>query len=90
MFTIRRVVGHSMLPAYPEGKVVIAMRVRRPRPGDVVVLRHQGREMLKRVASVNTHHMFVVGDNPQASTDSRQWGWLPRSHVLGVVLGGGL
>ena len=30
--------------------------------------------------------VFLVGDNPLASTDSRDFGWLPQEHIIGRVI----
>jgi phage repressor protein C with HTH and peptisase S24 domain len=74
-----------MLPTFTPGEVVMATGwFRRVREGDVLVLRHDGLEKVKRVASVRGDEVYVVGDNP-ASTDSRQFGWLPRSSVVAKV-----
>lgn len=77
-----RVVGSSMLPTLTEGQQVLvdpgAYRRRPPEPGDVVVVRHPFRsdmKLIKRVASLEPGGgLRVVGDNPEASTDSRTLG----------------
>jgi type IV secretory pathway protease TraF len=44
--------------------------------------------MIKRVARVTPDgRLFVVGDNPSESTDSRTFGALPPSQILGKVTG---
>ena len=86
MLLIRRVEGLSMLPAYTHGKIVIAWRFRRPKPGDVVIVRHHRIEIIKRVDQLQDDQMYLLGDNPGESTDSRQFGWLPIKAVIGVVL----
>ncbi len=62
--------------------------------GDVVLLadpRHtrSGRNaltLLKRLHAVHPHGIDVRGDNPPASTDSRQFGLVPWQDVMGLVV----
>ena len=41
--------------------------------------------MIKRLAGCSQGHLFVRGDNPAKSTDSRHFGALERRHLIGVV-----
>jgi type IV secretory pathway protease TraF len=50
------------------------------------MISHDGLEKVKRLTKVKDNQIFVVGDNPSASTDSRQFGWLPRAAVIGVLV----
>lgn len=85
---LRRVSGDSMLPGLPNGKVVLIYTWRRNyRIGNVVMVSHNGMEKIKRIQNIKDGKVFVVGDNPNSSTDSRQFGWLPLSHVQGRVVG---
>lgn len=89
MLALRRVTGDSMLPAYPPGKVLLVRRLHknsRLRPGQVVMIRHNGLDKLKRLHAVEGGRIYVLGDNPLASTDSRHFGWLPAEAVQGVVI----
>ena len=86
MILLRRVVGDSMLPGLPADRLVIALRTRRPRPGQVVFVRHDGREKMKRVQKVADGQVFLLGDNPDRSTDSRHFGWLPAEVVFARVV----
>ena len=86
MLSIRRVVGDSMLPTLRPGTVVIALRWRRVRQGDVVIIRHEGIDKIKRVHKLRPGSVYVLGDNAAASTDSRHHGWLPNNAVVGIVL----
>lgn len=85
MLLIRRVVGDSMLPALPAERLIIAVRLHY-KPGDVVVVRHDGREKIKRVHSMQDGQVFLLGDNPPESTDSRHFGWLPKEVIVGKVV----
>lgn len=84
-FYIRRVVGDSMLPTLTSGKLVVFVS-RRPRVGDVVMFRHSGHEKIKRVARLDDGRLYVLGDNPVASTDSRDFGWLGLESVVATLL----
>lgn len=86
MILLRRVVGESMLPALRPGQLVVAVRTPRLRVGDVVIARHHKRDKLKRVQSVQGGQVFLLGDNPARSTDSRSFGWLPATAVIAKIV----
>lgn len=76
-----------MLPKFEDGKIVIASGwFRALNPHDVIIIKHDGREKIKRVQHVDTDKLYVVGDNPAESSDSRQFGWVDSNCVLGKVL----
>lgn len=85
--------GQSMEPALRPGDWIIvdraAYRVRLPRPGHVVLAldpREPAREIVKRVIRVDLHgQAWLEGDNGAGSTDSRNYGPVPRELVLGRV-----
>ena len=56
------------------GKVVVVEREERP-----------GIFLVKRLQKSHGGKFWVEGDN-QESTDSRTWGWIPSTEVVGVVL----
>lgn len=87
-----RVRGESMTPTLVEGDEVLvdphAYRRRRPRVGDVVLFvhPHQGDvRALKRVAEVREAGLWLLGDHPGSSTDSRSYGAVPDARILGRV-----
>lgn len=84
---VRRVVGTSMLPALRPGRVVIATNAPRTlRAGMIIMLRHDGKEKIKRIHAIEGDTIYVLGDNPADSTDSRQFGWITRDHVIGRII----
>ena len=84
------VAGASMLPTLHPGDCVVVRRRARVRQGDVVVLRRPDRPVLlvvKRVREVlSDGSLWVGGDNPAASDDSRVFGAVPPACVEGRVL----
>ena len=90
--------GTSMEPAYGPGDRLLvnrlALRVRAPRAGDVVVLRdpEDGRRfLLKRIAHAPDGaapvpgQFHVLGDNAEESRDSRDFGPVARRHIVGTA-----
>ena len=81
------VAGHSMEPALREGDWLLVLPPRRqPRIGEVVVVRdprEPTRLLLKRVAAVRDGEITVMGDRRDHSTDSRYFGDVPLTDVVG-------
>jgi phage repressor protein C with HTH and peptisase S24 domain len=77
-----------MTPTYPPGKIVFALRKTVPQVGDVVIIQHHRLELIKRVSRMTSERVYLLGDNSDHSTDSRHYGWLPVSSIMGVVIGG--
>ena len=88
-----RVEGESMTPfVSPEERVVVnkaAYRSTQPRAGDLVVVRdprEPERLLLKRIDRPGEDGgWLVLGDNPDASTDSRAFGAVTREQIVGKV-----
>jgi len=60
------------------------------RLGSVVVTWHPQRSklrLIKRLKSVEGTGLWLLGDNPAESTDSRQLGAVPTSLLIGEVVG---
>ncbi|MFW5694394.1 MAG: nickel-type superoxide dismutase maturation protease [Alkalispirochaeta sp.] len=86
--------GTSMEPAIAPGQVVVvnrlAFRFHTPTPGDVVVARHPidpNRVVVKRLASGTADGRYILhGDNSGGSLDSRHYGAVSPSQILGRVV----
>lgn len=88
-----RVTGASMLPALTPGDEVLvdleAYRDAVPKVGDIALLYHPrmpNQKIVKRITAVfGNGRVFVEGDNPAHSSDSRVWGVLPATLLIGRV-----
>lgn len=83
---VRRVEGHSMEPSLKEGQIIYATPLLRAKKGDIVIARPEGREIIKRVSQVSPRHLFLAGDNTDHSRDSRIFGEVEKSKIVGKVL----
>ena len=84
--------GESMAPSVSPGERVFISRAAywfsKPRAGDLVLLRdprEPKRLLIKRIDEAHGNSFEVVGDNVDASTDSRTFGPVPRGLILGKV-----
>ena len=78
--------GTSMLPTLAPGEWWWARVTTRVRPGDLVVVRHPGdpsRWIVKRAIRRERHGWWVEGDNPHSSDDSRSFGVVDQSQIIG-------
>jgi nickel-type superoxide dismutase maturation protease len=82
--------GGSMAPSLLPGDRLLVesrtYRLRAPRPGEVVLAadpREPERELIKRVAAVDDDNASAElrGDDPAASTDSREFGAVPLTAI---------
>jgi nickel-type superoxide dismutase maturation protease len=84
------VTGPSMAPALRHGDHLLVRfgRLRTPEPGAVVVVDLPERpRSVKRLVRVEVDgRLWVEGDNPSGSTDSRELGPIPAAALRGRVL----
>ena len=82
--------GNSMNPILHAGQKCFVMKYLffQPQVGDILVCKHPSTGMLlvKRIAKNNKGRFWVVGENKNESTDSRDFGWLERKAIIGKVL----
>jgi hypothetical protein len=74
-----------MLPTLCPGQVVVCLSGARYDVGDIVAVMVDGREVIKRVTAISGDKVRLSGDNPARSTDSRHYGAVSKSAILGVM-----
>ncbi len=81
--------GLSMVPVLAPGDRVLVLRTRHLAVGDIVAFVEPGesdRIMVKRVTGIEWNAVRVEGDNASVSRDSRHFGPIPLTEVIGRVL----
>ena len=92
MFRLLKIHGHSLYPDFRDGDYVLTAGVPFPsgkiRAGDVIVFEQPGHgTLVKRVRQVlDEGHAFEVRGTQVESTDSRNFGCVPRERVTGKVV----
>lgn len=89
-----RVTGNSMLPLLAPGQEVLidaaAYRRRSPQPDDIVVAYHPQQphlRIIKRIEFVASEGRFYLkGENSSESSDSRQFGLVSQTQIVGQVV----
>lgn len=74
-----------MLPAFRPGDLLLVRQVTTLRVGDVVVLEHETKRLLKRIVQIRGDRIVVEGDNKTKSVDSRRFGPVPKKEIIGKV-----
>ncbi len=76
-----------MAPSLLPNRLVLATSIYKSlSPQQVVIFRHDRLEMIKRIQKINHGRLFMVGDNPRVSTDSRSFGWVHSDSVIAKVI----
>lgn len=89
-FGLVRVSGESMLPVLHDGDVILYTRWGGITEGEIILFeaRQLDRQLIKRVDRLEPSRVFVLGDNPEVSEDSRnpEIGWVDLDAVTGRAL----
>lgn len=83
---IRRISGRSMGSTLPDGSLVIFRRSGKISVGSVVLAYQAGREVVKRISKIEDNKYYLLGDNLEESTDSREYGPVKRQDIRGKLL----
>ncbi len=87
-----RVHGPSMLPEFKSGGLVLveklSYRFRNPARGEVIVFNSPvgGQQIDRVIKEVEPQMYWVEGDNTDQSTDSRDFGPVAKSAIIGRVM----
>ena len=85
--------GRSMLPTLTEGDKLTSVRTYlcKLNVGDIVVAKPyddgcENRLVIKRVAQIEGNYFYLLGDNPDESYDSRNYGWVSKEEIVAKVV----
>lgn len=87
-----RVEGESMFPAIQPKSLLVVSKlvyvVKKPKVGDIVVVKRSNdrSRMVKRIARIYDSTYYILGDNKKKSTDSRHFGVVALSEIIGKVV----
>lgn len=59
---------------------------KKPRIGDIVVFKKSDKELIKRITTISGSGVFLSGDNKTDSYDSRNFGKISNTMILGKVI----
>ncbi len=60
--------------------------LRSPHVNDLVVAKVMERLVIKRIKKTKKNEVWLEGDNKEASTDSRSFGWIDKKDIMGKVV----
>jgi type IV secretory pathway protease TraF len=76
-----------MLPGLKPGQIIIAKtKIGKLKQRSIVIVEHDNLEKIKRIKAIKNNRIYLLGDNPQESVDSRQFGWLTSEQVIGEII----
>jgi phage repressor protein C with HTH and peptisase S24 domain len=79
---IKRIVGDSMSPYLKDRDLIMVLKTNKYKAGDVVGFKSNDKIFIKRINEIKNDLLFVLGDNPDNSLDSRKLGWVNRESVV--------
>jgi hypothetical protein len=76
-----------MLPTLKPGQDILSFNWaylgKEPKIGDIVILKFEGKDLVKRVKKIDGEKVFVEGDNKE---DSLEVGQVDKSQIIGKVI----
>jgi hypothetical protein len=75
-----------MLPTYRPNDTLLGWTWFTPGVGQVVVLSHAERPLIKRITKIDGTMIWVEGDNKSDSIDSRNFGFISRSKLKSHII----
>jgi nickel-type superoxide dismutase maturation protease len=85
-----KISGHSMTPTIKNGDTVLVSCIFylfiNPKINDIVAFKDKnGQVLIKRIIGIQNNKYYLYGDNKQDSYDSRSFGFIMRSQILGKM-----
>ena len=85
-----KILGHSMEPAIKYGNFVLVSSIpyyfSSPNKRDIVAFNHKGKVLIKRIVRIQNEDFYLEGDNKNDSLDSRSFGKVKKSDILGKII----
>jgi len=85
-----RVHGHSMEPIIGNDKLILVSKIpylfSRPKVKDVIAFKNGKEVLVKRIIKISAGNYKVEGDNLKDSLDSRSFGSVSKTDILGKVI----
>lgn len=83
-----------MEPFLKEGTIILVNRLSyllsKPNIDDVVIIKKfsvkEKDYVVKRITNIKNEKYYVMGDNKEESTDSRDFGWIEKKDIIGKVI----
>lgn len=76
-----------MLPTLKPGQdILVWCWFNKYKVGDIVAIKVNEKDMVKRIQKVEGRRIFVMGDNEKMSTDSRKFGWIDKKDISGKLI----
>lgn len=88
LFPVITVCETSMYPTYHDGEIILGTRLfckNKVKKGDIVIYHapnNYDRLVIKRVEEIKDNLMYCLGDNPDESYDSRNYGYVPLKNLV--------
>ena len=93
IFMFLTVSGRSMFPTLNDGDKLTSVRsyLCRLNIGDIIVAKPNAygcdnRLVIKRIADIKGDYFYLLGDNPDESYDSRNYGWVSKKEIVAKVV----
>ncbi|MGH7203860.1 MAG: signal peptidase I [Candidatus Levyibacteriota bacterium] len=87
-----KILGISMSPTLRDGQIIFLNRLsylfRKPQKGEIIACKdpRDQKILIKRITKIAGDNYFVEGDNKKYSTDSRVFGMIRQSDIIGKVI----
>ncbi|MEK7168569.1 MAG: S26 family signal peptidase [Patescibacteria group bacterium] len=85
-----KISGHSMEPLFLHGDKILTTNIfylfKSPQINDIVVFKDITNVFVKRITKIINDKYFVSGDNQNDSLDSKDFGAISKSQILGKFI----